>query len=356
MEMLSDDAIAGLMLDGSSDITDTTPCSSPRGLLSITGDVESHHLAAITAVAGCKERHLEHSQSLDAATSGFAALLGDQCDIEAFNLSSLVSVSESSLQSEALPLNSFAHTNPFYDSVDRKPAMSTDTLMLEIDCAMKNSSSHIDANESATEISNEDSENVSEISDGCDERYGSVIKLSSSFENLQPEVSVPTVRNTSANTCTLNLSDVTNSRNNSSNSCTPVFVSPARSPVNRPCCLPLIKSNNCTVPRKTKTFLPEHGTSSASRCYAETVVVDGHDTADEGGEATALCSGDKTTNSTTNSDDVSGVSRSGSPDLTTPAYAPLYDALESPLTYPMPDYPPPPLPRNLRTSSTSSSE
>ena len=95
------------------------------------------------------------------------------------------------------------------------------------------------------------------------------------------------------------------------------FPSPSGSPQTRPSSLPLTRRHTPSPSRAVPCF------ATAEKCYPETVTV-----TDSTEESVSSCGSENPAKSST-----------------TPAYAPLQDALESPLTSP-PNFPPPPPPKH----------
>lgn len=358
MEMLSDDAIAGLMLEEVA-----TTAIEGRALTApppITTD------ASPTA-------HCPHT------TVGLASS-------SAATVSSTRSVTESLPPNNLPNTNPFASTNPFYNEVSYGPNITNEKLLFEIDQVILSTEPEGD------EMSNDNCEEVSVVSERCssdgkehvkpketitsdstlnsDSMSTKTCKISSSSKEIASTSDVTVVNNIietsdSSNISHLSLSGIaTSSSRNSFGSST--HTSPARSPVNRPCSLPLSRSNNAIVqPSSATSFVPERSTSRDTRCYAQTVSVTDDDSSNSCSSCSANIDVNSSRSNSSNSDEgrnsrstSEGLSRSGgtlSPEIKTPAYAPLQDALESPMSYPPPNYPPPPPPRHVVVDSSSNS-
>ncbi|XP_047737014.1 flocculation protein FLO11-like isoform X2 [Hyalella azteca] len=136
--------------------------------------------------------------------------------------------------------------------------------------------------------------------------------------------------------------------------------SPSKSPT-RPSSLPLATRNHPAGRSAAACFVPVKSRAEA-RGRAETVILPpAEDGSSEGSSNSNSCEGSGSSENSSRRDprQEAGLSRSASkdsagtwsPELSTPGYAPLQDAVESPFSQPPPSYPPPPPPRNLASQA-----
>uniref|UniRef100_A0A6A7G2Z4 SH3 domain-binding protein 5-like n=1 Tax=Hirondellea gigas TaxID=1518452 RepID=A0A6A7G2Z4_9CRUS len=431
IEMLSDDAIAGLMLeDDLSEGSQQQPLSASNtpfftplqdsapyatDVVIVTSD------ATTVAVAAS---HVRQSEMIESYVNSDASHLGTDvgrnkvknsdtsattlsdfsCAVSRSNKDGSIVASNSTQPSVSLAsTNPFSNTNPFSSSLTSAPFASAQELLSKIDSVISSTKPDVD---DSSEYSNE--------SKSCqyDQKSVNVAKPAGSNADVDKNIALSKTAissgaesshslSTSGSTIQSSMDCSKGSKNASSSD--KASVSPSRSPVNRPCSLPLTCRNNparSVNPCNASTFVPVTTNSSKSRC-AETVVVpcdsdfpsssgssessscnnyhaaSGSEEAfhDQKSGHTMKCANSDSTPAASRSigDDNSkisnheGVTRSNSgvsktsegtwsPELSTPAYHPLQDALESPLAYPPPNYPPPPPPRNISSTISSSPE
>ncbi|KAF2366477.1 SH3-binding 5 [Trinorchestia longiramus] len=129
----------------------------------------------------------------------------------------------------------------------------------------------------------------------------------------------------------------------------------------RPSSLPLITRNHPLGRNPAASFVPVNS-KVEPRKKAETVMLPKE--AEISSSSTNSSCSDRDSSDKSDPLEKVGLSRSNSclskdsagtwsPELTTPAYAPLHDTLDSPFSQPPPCYPPPPPPRNLASNNTS---